>query len=144
MPRVMIEAGITYKETMNILDCPNCGVVFAITRDLENRRREDKRALYCPNGHQSGFNDETNADRLANELAKERDRGKLLDNALQGEKRRHGVTERQLRAQKGQVTRLKNRAHAGLCPHCNRHFTALQRHIATKHADACNHEGEEA
>lgn len=38
-------------------------------------------------------------------------------------------------AYKGQVTRLKNRAAAGMCPCCNRHFTNLERHMGTKHPD---------
>lgn len=38
-------------------------------------------------------------------------------------------------AYKGNVTKLKKRASAGLCPCCNRHFTNLQRHIASKHPD---------
>tara|TARA_Y100000310_G_scaffold338946_1_gene430083 strand:- start:1163 stop:1354 length:192 start_codon:yes stop_codon:yes gene_type:complete len=36
---------------------------------------------------------------------------------------------------KGQVTKLKNRAKAGVCPCCNRTFQNLSRHMETKHPD---------
>lgn len=45
------------------------------------------------------------------------------------------TTERQLIAQKGQVTKLRKRAKAGVCPCCNRTFVGLQRHMAQKHPE---------
>lgn len=40
-----------------------------------------------------------------------------------------------MHAARGQVTRLKNRAAAGVCPCCNRTFHQLVRHMAAKHPD---------
>jgi len=28
---------------------------------------------------------------------------------------------------------IKKRIHAGVCPHCNRHFQNVERHMKTKH-----------
>lgn len=43
------------------------------------------------------------------------------------------AAERRVSAAKGQVTKLKNRTAAGVCPCCTRSFENLKRHMATKH-----------
>ena len=43
--------------------------------------------------------------------------------------------ERRASAARGQVTKLKNRAAAGVCPCCNRQFQNLKNHMATKHPE---------
>ncbi len=46
------------------------------------------------------------------------------------------TAKREVATQKGKVTKLRNRAKAGLCTlGCNRHFTNLQNHMASKHGN---------
>lgn len=120
--------------------CFQCGVVFAMPRTLHNTCRRDKQTFYCPNGHGQAYT-QSEADRLRAALQKqqqeteaakaqaERERRWRLEGA---DERRH--LERRLAAQRGVTTRMKNRVAAGVCPCCNRTFTNLQRHMATKHA----------
>lgn len=122
-------------------ECVICGVVFWMTDTLYKARRQDGRTFYCPNGHGMSYT-ETEADklrrerdRLAQQQARLEDNIRELSHALDHEHRRSA-------AYKGQVTRLKTRANAGLCPCCNRHFTNLERHIASKHPDMLNDDGE--
>ena len=48
---------------------------------------------------------------------------------------RREQTERQLRAQKGQNTKLRKRVKAGVCPCCNRTFKQLAAHMARMHPE---------
>ncbi len=43
--------------------------------------------------------------------------------------------ERSRAAARGQVTKLKNRIKAGVCPFCNRQFQNLKKHMESKHHD---------
>jgi hypothetical protein len=45
------------------------------------------------------------------------------------------AAEHSARAYKGQATRLRNRAKAGVCPCCKRTVSQLARHMASKHPD---------
>jgi len=38
-------------EKFTSIDCPNCGVIFAINKKYEKRRRGDQKNFLCPNGH---------------------------------------------------------------------------------------------
>jgi hypothetical protein len=61
-------------------------------------------------------------------LRKEQQRHQATRDLLQAEERSHVST-------KGQLTKARNRAKAGLCPCCNRHFTNVERHVKSKHPD---------
>lgn len=115
-----------------VTDCASCGVVFAIAENLYDRRRADKGTFYCPNGHTMTFG-ESDADR-------ERKRADLLERRLanRNEDIRSAyadltITKRRLAASKGQLTKVKKRAVAGLCPCCSRSFVDVRRHMANKH-----------
>ncbi len=103
-----------------------CGITFAVPRGWQRERQEDHTTFYCPNGHQQYFPGETDAERLAKELARERQR---LDQAQAAVK----DLERSRRAIRGQLTRQRNRIAKGVCPCCKRHFRDLFRHMQTKH-----------
>lgn len=118
--------------------CCVCQEQFGIDRptyDLLQRQAEAVR-FYCPHGHKQFFaSGETEAeklrrerDRLKQQMARVEDDRRRADERAEAERRRAA-------AFKGQATRLRTRAKAGICPCCNRHFTALERHMATKHPD---------
>lgn len=107
-----------------VSDCADCGVVFAMTEDLKERRRQDHRTFYCPNGHSMSFRGKTDKQKL--------DEARARETAL----------EDQLRAaiREGENTRTallrdRTRFANGVCPCCNRSFANVRRHINDQHPD---------
>jgi len=134
MTRVYEHAAMKVGIELTVMDCARCGVVFGISTQLEQRRREDGQAFYCPNGHSNVFKD-SELDKTKRELERVRGESQRRLERFRDEQAAHDATMRTLSATKGQVTKLKKRVHNGVCPYCQRHFTALQRHIETKHHD---------
>ena len=111
-----------------VTDCARCGVIFAISTELEQRRREDHQSWYCPNGHGMVFNYETEAERykrLYNDAS----------SSLAATRSDLARTEAQRRAYKGETTKLKKRAQAGMCAFCRRTFKDYTRHMETEHGE---------
>lgn len=124
-------------ETFLFRTCPVCGVRYAMPRIVDDEHRElggKSKGWWCPNGH-SRIYTESEADTLR----RERDRLKQQAARLEDEKRkaREEAEHERRRANgyKGAATRLKNRAKAGICPCCNRHFENLERHMKSQHTD---------
>jgi hypothetical protein len=130
--RTTIRQAITV--TLFVSECPNCGVLFGVTEDLEARRREDHKLFYCPNGHGMSFYQETEAERLRRELRSAEITARNAKADADWFKGVAATSERRLSATRGVVTKLRKRAHAGACPFgCRRHFVDLERHVASKH-----------
>lgn len=109
--------------------CCVCDTDFQVPDELYRVRRSDHLNFWCPLGHPLSYpRGLSETQRLRNELDAERARAEFW--RVEEERR-----SRELSAAKGQVTRLKNRAKAGVCPCCNRSFVQLARHMAVKHPD---------
>lgn len=122
--------------------CYACGITFAMPEDYRNRALNDhSRSFYCPAGHQQHYVGKTEAEKLRDQLAeKERlltvKQNQLADAYRQRDNisRENETLIRSRRSIQAHVKKIKTRASAGVCPAgCHRHFTNLQRHIATKH-----------
>jgi hypothetical protein len=115
------------------IKCCDCGIAFGVPPVWDKARRNDHRSFYCPNGHSLSYKGESEAEKLRRErdLLKQLIAEKNDDICHEREKRE--AAERQLAAQKGQVTKLKKRAAAGVCPCCNRTFSQLAAHMRQKH-----------
>lgn len=116
---------LRYTETLVVVHC-TCGVAFAIPDDLERQAQERGKSIFCPLGHQWHY-----TETLEQKLKRERLAHQATKELLRDEERRH-------RGTKGHVTKLKKkveRAEHGVCPHCNRSFQNLQRHVASKHPE---------
>lgn len=124
-------AGITRVEA---LDCPRCGLVFGIDDRFIQRRRDDARDFYCPNGHPMSFRNTDLQDAQQRIAALERYRDSLTAR-LTHERDQRGAAERSARAYKGQVTKIKRRVGNGVCPCCNRSFADLARHMEGQHPE---------
>lgn len=125
---------ITWSATLVVIDCCACGVLFGVPQDLDRLNQEEgpKRSFWCPNGHQQHYTEST-VRKLKAQLEREerwRKNAEARATAAQDQAR---AAERSAAAYKGRVTRLKNRAAAGVCPCCTRHFENLQRHMSSKH-----------
>ena len=110
---------------INANDCPSCGIIYGLTNDYENARQEDGKRWYCPNGHRQHFIGKTDKEKLAQARATITHLGDQKDAA-----------QRSADDYKGHFTRVKKkveRAENGVCPHCNRSFADLRRHMESKH-----------
>lgn len=123
---------VTETVSLETTICCVCGCTFAIPADMIRKRRENRESFYCPNGHSLSFTEST-VNKLEKELVREKAK---TDQALadaKWQRERHREAEKSIVAYKGNVTKLKNRIGAGVCPCCNRSFIELASHMLTKH-----------
>lgn len=105
-----------------------CSVEFAIPTALYNTCRGDTRqAFHCPLGHSNVFR-ESDAD----VLRRERDR---LKQALAQKDDEISFERKSAEAARRKVKRVERRANAGVCQCCQRTFSNVARHMATKHPE---------
>jgi hypothetical protein len=129
-----MSAVLNFNQHLQTETCPICGIVFAVPAYFRATRQQDKKHFYCPNGHSQSYT-ESEADRLRQQLEQQR-------KSTEWQKSRAQSLERSLVAQKGQVTKLKNRIARGVCPCCKRSFSDLHRHMTSKHPDFASAEKE--
>ena len=128
MTRMIVQKAITVIEVrLNARDCPACGVIYGLTDDFEQRKLQGGN-WYCPNGHSIVFNEsfETKLRQAEAENTRIRQNLLLTEQAASSAERRE-------REAKKEIARIKHRASAGLCNHCNRHFANIERHVKSKH-----------
>lgn len=94
--------------------CSACGVEFALPLSLRNERKQSGGNFFCPNGHSLVYS-ETMAKVLA---VARKDRDEAIAARDKAEAALKQLTARQQR---------------GVCTFCRRHFTNVERHMATKH-----------
>lgn len=118
----------THTATLVAIECGECGATFAATESFVAARRADHRTFYCLNGHARHYPQKSEAEKL-------RDRLRITESQLTHTQDQLQATEYQRRAQKGQVTRLRNRIAAGVCPCCNRSFQDVRAHMQGQHPE---------
>jgi hypothetical protein len=123
---------LAYSATLVIEECYKCHITFAIPRELHRQCKEGGMTFYCPLGHGQVYT-VTEVQRLKDKLAQEARQRERAETVLIHERDQRQAAERSASAYKGRVTRLKNRAAAGVCPCCTRHFENLERHMTAKH-----------
>lgn len=118
------------------IHCYRCKEPFGLASSTYDtlKRQADNGTFYCPHGHSQCFPaGETEAEKLRRERDQLKQRIAMEQDWRSEAEARAEAERRRAAAFKGQATRLRTRAKAGICPCCNRHFTALERHMATKH-----------
>jgi len=123
-------------QTMEICECGECGVVYVVSKLVRDRQRRAGGFSHCPNGHQWGWaagNTENDYIRQERDCLKQQIAEK--DDAIRLEREARASAERSAAAARGQATKLRKRAQAGVCPCCNRTFLSLQRHMTQKHPE---------
>ena len=103
-----------------------CGIHFGVPSNLmeEYETKAGGMSIYCPLGHSMVPGEGS--------LQRKLDRAETRNRALLDQL---NAAERTRRALKGHLTRLRNRIAAGVCPWCQRHFTQVERHVASKHPE---------
>lgn len=115
-----------------IQDCCTCFMRFAVPKSFDAARRKDGKSFFCPAGHSQSYTDSEN-DRIRRERDRLKQEAARLEENAARERQLREAAERSASARKGQITRLKNRAAAGVCPCCNRSFENLRNHMSAKH-----------
>lgn len=123
-----MSTALQFSTTLMTEICYSCGVQFAMPQDMRERRLEDHKNFYCPSGHGQHYTGQTEAE-------KQRERAEHLAGRLTHTQDQLEATERRRRAEKGAKTRILNRVHNGVCPHCNRTFVDLAAHMVSKHGE---------
>jgi hypothetical protein len=122
--------------------CPSCGILYSAPSKWWDEQRKTGGVFYCPNGHARHFiKGKSEADKLREELSRERQRLAEYNDALRSEREKREAAERREAAQKANVTKLKKRAGAGVCPCCNRTVQQLANHMANKHLEFVENTG---
>ncbi len=119
----------------NWTSCWKCKTEFFLPSELYTAAHaSEKINIFCPYGHSGVFREgPSEEERLRQERDRLKQRTAMLDDDLRIERESHRSTGRQLSAQRGVVTRIKNRVGHGVCPCCTRSFQNLKNHMANKH-----------
>lgn len=119
-------------------ECYKCKTSMWIPPALEEAARHAPGVItfFCAYGHGQVYAvGETEAEKLRRERDRLAQQIAQRDDEIRRQRELREATERQLAAAKGQVTKIKNRVSAGVCPCCNRSFENLMRHMHSKHPD---------
>lgn len=131
------DAGVTYR--LYTLTCYSCGVLFGLENGYDDRRRNDHKSFYCPNGHSQAYLGPSKVEQerdAARELAKrEAQRRETAERNARYAENNAEHARRSAAAYKGWATRVRNRIANGVCPCCNRSFNNVRRHMTTQHPD---------
>jgi len=130
---------INTETDLEVIQCGTCGVWHGIPSAMFNTCLKEGGFWTCPNGHSRGYSEGS----VYKQLEKEKKRREWAENnAARLTKEAKHERQRAI-GYKGQATKLKNRAAAGVCPCCNRTFKQLASHMKNKHPDfKVEHTGE--
>ncbi|HEX8867344.1 MAG TPA: hypothetical protein VF821_16925 [Lentzea sp.] len=127
-------SAITYTGDLVLTSCW-CGIHLAIPQSLEAEARRTGKGIYCPVGHSFIYRGSEN-EQLRKQVEDLKARLTHARDDADFQRRQADQARRQAAAQKGQRTKERKRAAAGVCPLCHRHFEALERHMHSKHPSA--------
>jgi hypothetical protein len=110
-------------------ECCNCHMLFGMTREFYDQRHEKKGTeFFCPRGHSQHYTGESDAQRYKRMLDEANRKNTDLAERVMGANIAKGKAE-------AKAKRLLKRVRAGVCPHCQRTFVQLARHIECKHPE---------
>lgn len=123
-------------EDLQHIRCGGCGLNYAVPDGWLSQKKEDHTGFFCPNGCRRIYKkDPDEVVKLERKVAQLTAQADQLNASLRSARICAEHAERRVSAQKGQVTKIKNRVAKGVCPCCNRTFENLARHMETKHPD---------
>lgn len=114
-----------YEQTITFIECYTCGLPVAITRSQERQYDEHGMSVTCALGHS------TVRKKSDNQLLQEK-LNDAQDRVRQVEFERNNASN-MLDAETKKRRKLEKRIHNGVCPHCQRSFANLQRHMEGQH-----------
>jgi len=142
---VQVKPGYRYtlSDKLYVMQCSECGIVHGVPDDFDNRRRDDGRTFYCPNGHSQVYR-ETEEDRLQRKIKRLEEENRWQDDQRRAAEADAKRQRRVAAAARGRLTKIKNRIAAGVCPvpGCKRSGlgTDVVAHIESCHPTWHHHE----
>ena len=128
-------ATLVWSTTLVRVECCTCGVMFGVPQDLDRANHADSdRWFFCPNGHRQHYT-KTTEQILREKLEREERWRKGAETSARASRDQAQAAERRASAYKGQATRLRKRAAAGVCPCCTRTFQNVARHMERQHPE---------
>lgn len=116
-----------YETTITYTDCYHCGIPIAMTPTQLQRFQDKGATFWCVLGHGQVFR-EPEVTKLKQQLKNAQDRMAHAETALVN-------TEAMLTLEETKRRKLEKRVHNGVCPHCQRSFVNLQRHMKGQHTN---------
>lgn len=117
--------------TMSSVTCGSCAGVFALNKIFLEHARSNRGNYTCPYCKTGWSWSESEADRLRSQIeTKERE---LRESKCETLRQQHLLEAEQ--KLKSKLERKLRRVGKGVCPDCQRSFSNLARHMATKHAN---------
>lgn len=127
-------AALNINQRFEVIYCYKCSIPFAVPANIRSQWVDGGDSFYCPHGHRQSYTEST-TQKLEKQLAHEKKLKEWAQHDAENSRKAASKAERQRRAQKGVVTKLKNRAKAGVCPCCTRTFKQLAAHMKNKHPE---------
>lgn len=133
-----IEQGAILTATNKIFidSCAECGILFGMPDQFNDKLRDNGKTFYCPNGHSLYYPGETDKAKITRLEREKQQAREIADRAKADAKvfQEQVLAERKakLKARESKK-RLMKRIENGVCPKCNRSFSNLKRHIDSKH-----------
>ena len=124
---------IAHLTVLTVVECCSCHVTFGIPENWVADLQQSHAAFYCPAGHAQSYTAKSEADKLRDRVARERQWLNESDARLTATRDQLKATQRSLAGHKAAKTRIKNRIAAGVCPCCNRSFQNVARHMTGQH-----------
>jgi len=119
-----------------VVICDSCNVRWAMTKQMNEQRRNNHKAWYCPNCSASWvYTSKSDKGKLQEELESAKrtvdfwkEKNRKMKGELASERRRSS-------ALRGVATKFKKRISSGGCPCCNRQFKNLRKHMQKEHPE---------
>jgi DNA-binding XRE family transcriptional regulator len=111
-----------------VVHCYKCNTPFGMTSELQQRRVDDHKGFFCPNGHEQFYQGKTEAQKLKIELERQR---QITEAAQARASKAENEREQVAKAHK----KMRNRIMNGVCPCCNRTFQNLLSHMKAEHPE---------
>lgn len=97
-------------------------------------KHSHKIGFFCPYGHEQVFREgESEEDKLRRERDRLKQDVAYYEDSLREARAAEKEAQKLAATRKGQVTKLRKRTGAGVCPCCNRTISQLARHMQSKH-----------
>lgn len=123
------------RQSLSTITCAKCGVLFAMPETWEAHFRETHKEFFCPSGHGNFYPQETEAEKLRKQLAREQSRIEHRDAEIIDLKEQRAKLRHQRDGMKGAYRKVAVRVKNGVCPCCKRTFSCLADHMREKHPD---------
>lgn len=124
--------------TMELVHCCNCGVAFAMPTELDSAYRKNHKMFYCPNGHGQHYTGKTEAEKLKEELEKERSEKEHQKKCRVRAEEMYRKSDIERKKVKTRLKNVKEKISEGLCPCCEQGFPNLHEHMASAHPEFKN------